>query len=76
MRLYTRDMTLLLFPPVTACPNRNNVMVAERKRTTDNNWVNETEGSSVALIASKFSGRRWLPCAIDGASSYSPFSER
>ena len=29
-----------------------------------NNWVNQTAGSSVALIAVKFSGRRWLPLAL------------
>jgi len=28
------------------------------------NWVNQTAGSSVALIAVKFSGRRWLPLAL------------
>ena len=29
-----------------------------------NKRVNQTEGSSVALIAVKFSGRRWLPLAL------------
>jgi len=34
---------------------------AKIKQKTPNNWVNQTAGSSVALIAVKFSGRRWLP---------------
>jgi hypothetical protein len=34
-----------------------------------NNLVNQTAGSSVALVAVKFSGRRWLPLALGGSKS-------
>ncbi len=37
-----------------------------RVAASSNNRVNQTAGSSVALIAVKFSGRRWLPLAFFG----------
>ena len=38
--------------------------VQNLRQKSPNNWVNLTAGSSVALIASKFSGRRRLPLAL------------